>query len=167
MRYSLVAVLFLAASFITSFSSVALDLPQGQIILTISGSIERANKEDSAALDAAILKSLPQYTIETDTPWTSGITRFEGPLLRDVLELVGARGKVLKTIAINDYFVDIPVSDVETFDVLLAMRMDNRELTVRTKGPLWIIYPWSNHDKLRSETFYSRSIWQLEHIQVQ
>lgn len=152
--------------FFDPFDSAALDLPRGPAVLTLSGSIQRTNKDDKAILDAAILRSLPQHKVQTDTPWTEGAVVFEGPLLRDVLDLVGAEGEIIKTTAINDYFVDIPVNDAYRFDIIMAMRMNGKELTIRTKGPLWVIYPWSSNDRLRSETYYSRSIWQLMRIDV-
>lgn len=148
-------------------STVALDFPRGPVILTIQGSITRSNLTGEAVLDATMLKSLPQKQVLTVTPWTEGAVKFEGPLLRDVLTLVGAEGEVLKARAINDYFVDIPASDAFDYDVILAMRMNDNDMTIRSKGPLWVIYPWSSNDALRSETYYSRSIWQLVSIEVQ
>jgi len=147
--------------------SAALDFPRGPVVLTFSGLITRSNLTGQAVLDTTILKSLPQKEILTDTPWTEGPVKFEGPLLRDVLALVGADGEVLKAKAINDYFVDIPASDAFDYDVILAMRMNESDMTIRSKGPLWLIYPWSDNDTLRSETYYSRSIWQLMSIDVQ
>ena len=43
--------------------------------------------------------------------------------------------------ALNDYWVDIPVSDIEQFDILLANKMDGNPLKVRDFGPYFVIYP--------------------------
>ncbi len=167
MKNSFIAIVLFLSITMLAPSATALDFPRGPVILTLSGMINRTNAAGNAVLDAAVLKSLPQITIVTDTPWTEGQIRFEGPLLRDVLELVGAEGKSLKAIAINDYFVEIPATDAEMYDVILAMRLDDNDLNVRSKGPLWVIYPWKDNENLRSETYYSRSIWQLMRIDVQ
>ncbi len=167
MKSSCIAIVLFLSITMLAPSAIALDFPRGPVILTLSGMINRTNAAGNAVLDAAVLKSLPQITIVTDTPWTEGQIRFEGPLLRDVLELVGADGKSLRAIAINDYFVEIPATDAEMYDVILAMRLNDSDLNVRSKGPLWVIYPWKDNENLRSETYYSRSIWQLMRIDVQ
>ena len=167
MKYFTILLVLLVSIPVLSQLTHALDYPRGPIILTFSGSIDRTNAAGNAVLDAAVLKSLPQKKIVTDTPWTEGQMSFEGPLLRDVLRLVGAKGTSLKAVAINDYFVEIPTQDVEQYDVILAMRLNENELNVRSRGPLWVIYPWKDNDNLRSETYYSRSIWQLMRIEIQ
>ena len=40
------------------------------------------------------------------------------------------------------------------------------QLTVRQRGPLWVIYPWSDQPNLQNEVYYSRSIWQLKALEV-
>lgn len=166
MKYWMSVYLLLFSLIATAPMGYALDFPRGPVILTFSGIINRTNSGTKAVLDAAVLRSLPQVQIRTDTPWTDGEVLFEGPLLRDVLDLVGAQGELLKATALNDYFVEIPVVDAEELDVILAMRMQEKELTVRSRGPLWVIYPWKDMVELRSETYYSRSIWQLKSIEV-
>jgi hypothetical protein len=44
--------------------------------------------------------------------------------------------------------------------------MNGEHLRVRTKGPLWVIYPWNDYSELQSESYYSRSIWQLRSLNV-
>lgn len=112
------------------------------------------------------LESFPPYQVVTDTPWTEGDTQFEGVLVRDLLpDLAGTQGTVIAT-ALNDYSVEIPLDDFFRYDVILAMRRDGEILTIRDRGPLWIIYPWAETPALRNELYYSRSIWQLKKIEV-
>ena len=144
-----------------------LEPPQGRVIFTVSGRISQTNGKGVADFDRAMLRVLPAATIETMTPWTDGVTKFEGPLARDLLQRVGARGSRVKALAINDYSVVIPVSDFGTYPVILAMKMNGEELRTRTKGPLWVIYPWSAKPELRSEVIYGRSIWQVKEIVVE
>ncbi len=141
--------------------------PAGRVILTVSGALSRTNDEAGARFDRAMLEALPQHTLLTETPWTDGITRFEGPLARNVLAAVGASGESVRASAINDYAVNIPLADFEQYDVIVALTRDGAPMRVRDKGPLWIIYPWSDHPQLRSEVHHSRSIWQLKALHVE
>ncbi|WP_252928140.1 hypothetical protein [Paracoccus sp. 08] len=43
----------------------------------------------------------------------------------------------------------------------MAYLMDDREISVRDKGPLWIVYPYDADRQYQTEVIYSRSIWQL------
>ena len=52
-------------------------------------------------------------------------------------------------IAANDYFVDIPTQDFRDYDAILAMEADGKQLSRRDKGPLWLMYPISDHAELR------------------
>lgn len=143
-----------------------LAVPQGRVILTISGRIDHSNGKGIAAFDRAMLEAMPTTTIDTMTPWTDGVARFEGPLARDLMKRVGARGSRLRATALNDYAVDIPIEDIERYPVILAMKMNGEVLSTRSKGPLWIIYPWSDQPELRNEVIYGRSIWQIEELTV-
>lgn len=112
------------------------------------------------------LESLPQHTIRTKTPWTDGTPEFSGPLLSDVLNAAGKRGRILRCLALNDYAVDIPIEDIEEYKVILAMKQDGKVMSTREKGPLWVIFPWSGNPSLWTESYFSRSIWQLKEIEL-
>ncbi len=143
-----------------------LAVPQGRVILTVSGRIDHSNSKGVIEFDRAMLEAMPTTTIETMTPWTDGVARFEGPLMRDLMKWVGARGSRLRATALNDYAVEIPIEDFERYPVILAMKVNGEILRTRDKGPLWIIYPWSDRPELRSEVGYSRSIWQIKELVV-
>lgn len=112
------------------------------------------------------LESLPQQTIRTKTPWTDGMPEFSGPLVSDVLSAAGRRGGILRCVALNDYAVDIPVEDIEKYRAILAMKQDGKVMSTREKGPLWVIFPWSDNPALWTESYFSRSIWQLKEIEL-
>ena len=56
----------------------AFPAPEGEIALTITGQITRANNGDSAVFDEAMLAALPSASIETTTVVTDGIKQFDG-----------------------------------------------------------------------------------------
>lgn len=140
--------------------------PTGPVLLTVTGLIEKTNGDGAALLDEDMLSSLPEHRIETRTPWTNGIARFDGVRLRDVLAAVGANGNSLFAEAINGYRIEFPISDADEFGVLLAMRMDGKPLSRRDKGPLWIVYPRDSIAEIRDERYDSRWVWQLHKLEV-
>ncbi|MBF0248385.1 MAG: hypothetical protein HQL36_10005, partial [Alphaproteobacteria bacterium] len=81
-------------------------------------------------------------------------------------DAVGVEGETLVARALDGYNVDVPVEDVRKYPVILAMKQDGKVLRVRSKGPLWIIYPVDQHEELRAESFSGRSIWQLTTLTV-
>lgn len=140
--------------------------PQGPVILTIGGKIELRNQGDLAAFDLGMLEKLPQHSFTTQTPWDKRPTKFTGPLLRDVLAAVKARGQTLTALALNDYKTTIPMDDISRFDVVLAHRINDEPIPVRTKGPLFIIYPFDAKPELKAARYYERSAWQLRTLTV-
>lgn len=146
--------------------ALALEAPSGPVVLTISGRVRMPNVGDKAEFDMAMLEKLPQRSFVTGTPWYTQPRKFTGPLLRDVLAAAGAQGTTLRAVALNDYRVDLPFDDVQRFGVVLARLLDDRPMTVRDKGPLFIIYPFDTDPSLRSTVYFSRSAWQLRSIEV-
>jgi len=113
------------------------------------------------------LKSLPQRTFVTQTPWYKAPVKFTGPLLRDVLAAAKVKGEVMSAIALDDYQAKIPFSDAVDYDVILAHQMDGKTLTAKDKGPLFVVYPFDSKSELQAVRFYERSIWQLKAIRVE
>ncbi|HEX6016806.1 MAG TPA: hypothetical protein VFZ28_01775 [Burkholderiaceae bacterium] len=144
----------------------ALRAPAGAVVLRIGGHIGRSNEGGRAALDMAMIEALAQHDLTTKTPWFKQPRRFTGPLLRDVLTLVGAEGETLRIGALNDYRIDVPSADAQRYDVVLARLIDGKAITVREKGPLFMIYPFDSDAALRNPVYYSRSVWQLTSIDV-
>lgn len=143
------------------------EAPQGAVILTISGKIGVKNSPDAALFDAALLDALPQHSFVSATPWLKNPATFTGPLLKDVLQALKAQGTHLKALALNDYKIDIPLDDAFKFDVILARKVDGRVLTVREKGPIFVMYPFERFPELKTDTYYSRCVWQLKSLRVE
>ncbi|NEX45807.1 molybdopterin-dependent oxidoreductase [Pseudotabrizicola algicola] len=140
--------------------------PAGDVILTVHGQIAHSNGAQGAALDRELLKSFGVITLHTSTIWTDGTSAFEGVELAALLEHLGASGSVLRLVALNEYAVELPMSEAVPGGPLLAFRMDGKDLSPRDKGPLWMIYPYDTNPAYKNEVSYSRSIWQLTSIEV-
>lgn len=167
---TIVARLSLAAVAAISISAAAvaqsLPQPEGNPILRIHGQIGTTNADGAAEFDLAMIEALPQRETLTTTPWYEGVQRFSGPLLADLMAASGAQGSALRIIAINDYAATMPWSDIEAVPVILAVRHNGETMSVRDKGPLFVIYPFDEHPELRDEVFFSRSVWQVAAIEV-
>lgn len=140
--------------------------PQGDVILTVSGDIAQTNVGETLQFDYEMLHALDDTIIETSTIWTDGVRRFQGVSLNTLIKLLKVENGALKASAINDYAVQIPVSDATPDGPILAYLIDDQKMSVREKGPLWVIYPYDRGPEFRSEVIFSRSIWQLDRIEV-
>ena len=78
-----------------------------------------------------------------------------------------ARGEVLVAKAINEYQVKIPMSDLRRYPVLFALKQNGEYMRVRSKGPIWIIYPRETYPELDSDKISDRWVWQLSEIIIQ
>lgn len=160
------AVMLGLAALLCADAASALDSPKGPVLLTVTGRIDPRYGSSGADFDLAMLDALPQHSFVTRTPWFKVAHKFSGPLLREVLAAVGAKGSSLMAVALNDYKVQIPIEDARLFPLIMASRLDNQPMRVRDKGPLFIIYPFDDSADLRSERYYSRSAWQLRRLEV-
>ena len=140
--------------------------PAGAVVLTVTGKIGETNAGASAQFDMGMLEAMPGRVTETETPWTKGRTRFEGPLGAELLDAVGAKGEMLHIVALNDYAVDVPLADFRKWPVILATRKDGQPMAVRDKGPIFVIYPFDADPSLYNETYFARSAWQVKSIEV-
>lgn len=143
-----------------------LPAPEGEPILTVTGAIGVTNDGDAAVFDRAMLEGLDPVQIETETIWTDGVQTFTGVPLARLMEAVDAEGAILSATAINDYAVEIPRSDWVEDGPILAYLNNGTPMSVRDKGPLWVIYPYDDNPDYQTEVVYSRSIWQLDRIEV-
>lgn len=110
------------------------------------------------------LESERSRNITTSTPWTTGIKRFSGPLLRDLAALRPFPVRTIEVNALNDYSAVIQNSDAERYDFILATRIDGELIRVRDNGPLWIILPLDEKPTLKSQYYYSQMVWQVKEI---
>jgi hypothetical protein len=147
--------------------ALALDVPKETVVLTLTAPrLDHPNADGTAQFDIAMLEALAGRTGEMETPWTKGKIRFTGPLLRSILEAAGAHGSKLRVVALNDYAVDVPMEDATKLDTILATRMDGKLMSIRDKGPLFMIYPFDRDATLFNEKYFSRSVWQIKQIEV-
>ncbi len=108
------------------------------------------------------LLAMEQFTVFTENEFVDGLAEFTGPLARDVIALLNASEiETLKLTAVNDYAVEVPMSDILDYDVIFAMSQNGTMFSIRDKGPIWVIYPMSENVELQDRVYNDRLIWQL------
>ncbi|MBB1489109.1 hypothetical protein [Oceanospirillum sediminis] len=161
--------LILSLAFFSTFSIASdkhpLDKPRTSVLLKISGKIKKTNADNIALFDLEMLRDLQIYTLETHTPWQDKPQKYQGILLRDLLNLVGAdKNSSLYTRALNDYDVSIPAEMIEKYSLMLIFNQDNQPIKIRDKGPLRILSSFEDYPELRKNSRYM--IWHLNEIEV-
>lgn len=142
----------------------SLEVPRGETLLVVSGDLQVSNRLGVAAFDLEMLSALPKTTIKTTTIWTDGPQIFTGVSLHDLVQVLHVKSGTLMATAINDYAVEIPVSDAVQGGPIIAYRRNGAPMSLRDKGPLWIVYPYDSNPMYKREQIYARSIWQLDRI---
>ncbi|MGF9758192.1 molybdopterin-dependent oxidoreductase [Microvirga sp. 0TCS3.31] len=165
-KTGLAGALLALAAFVGAAYAASLAMPADRPILTISGKISVTNKDNTAQFDRAMLESMGLVTVETTTPWHEGKMKFEGVSLDKLMKQVGASGQRVVVVALNDYTTEIPIDDFGKFNVILAIKRNGEYMSVRDKGPLFVIYPYDSSPDLKSQTYYARSAWQVAKIDV-
>ncbi|MFT6090852.1 molybdopterin-dependent oxidoreductase [Sulfitobacter sp.] len=133
-----------------------------QTILTVT------NSENSATYTLEELLAMPQTTVVTTNDYVDELTTFQGPSLRLVLEEMDVdQSANLKMVALNDFASQVPAEDAFTYDVILAVLRNGEEMSVREKGPIWVIYPMDDNPELQDDVYNGRLVWQLKSISVE
>ncbi len=165
--------LFVLATMAFCFSATAqehntakLPAPQGDPVLEVHGEIANGNVDGAAWFDMDMLKALPSTRLETTTAVTDGVRRFDGFLMRDLLDLIAAKGSTVTASALNDYVIEFAADEFDRFDVIVAYEMDGKPLLPSDKGPLWIVYPRDQHPELQDIRYDYRWVWQLRRLDI-
>jgi hypothetical protein len=137
----------------------------GAAVLTVRDS--GSSSAGTVSLTMAQLDALPQVECTVDDRIAEGRqARFQGVLLSTLLSHLGAeKATTLSAAALNDYSVDLPMSDITDLPVLLATRLDGKPMSVANYGPLRVIYPTSGYN-LDPTVYDPRRIWQLSSIDI-
>jgi len=153
------------------------------VVLEISGNLSRYTDavRHVYAFHESEIRSLSQHTIHTKTNWTPAHD-FSGPLVRDLLATVGAKGAIVEMVALDDYNVKIPMDDFtgpHKYDVVMARFLDGMPMTVKRSkdasgkkkdegyGPFWVMYPLPDIPRDKQDAILeAKLVWQVNRIVV-
>ena len=140
---------------------------QGRSVLQL----QPAGNGQAQACDLQALERLPAHDITTALPPVLGLVgthHWTGVPLRHLIEQLGGgeRSRIV-LMALNDYAVVIPSSDLLRYNPVLAYRRDGQHMGIRDKGPLILIYPFDAHPVLQQGLDYvHRTIWQVHAVSI-
>lgn len=160
MRATIFSVLFLVS--LCAFTPVFAD--DEPVLLTLEITSEEGGESEIATLTRSDLMAFPAVSFTTRTNWTTGPMTFSGVALMTLLEHFGVTEGEIELMAINQYSVLLAVDEPTNDGAILAYLMDGNPMTPRDKGPIWMVYNYDADRKYRTETVFSRSIWQLDRI---
>lgn len=132
------------------------------VVLSVGGAVRTPLELTMEALEA-----LGTERVRTVTAWTQGPQNFSGVPLARVVRAAGGEGATsLRAEALNRYAVSVPMEDAWENGAVLATRLDSRPMRVRDRGPVWLIYPWSERPALDRPEVNERAIWQLRRLEL-
>ncbi len=134
-------------------------------IVDTDGAIQLVTDEDFARIGEITVRT-PLIGYPKDAKVESIGHDATGLRLRDVLTHFNISGTVAEAIAFDAYRIDIPVADALNYDVILARKVDGKQLSIRDRGPLWVVYPLKDHPELKTPVFEARAVWQLKELHM-
>lgn len=146
----------------------AIPAPSGEVILTVTGKIDAKNKGDALELDMATLEKFGVVKYDIDDPWMKTSVTYSGVLLSDFLKIVGAASaENIHIVALDDYQIDLTVTEAQKWPVLLATQSNGQYMSVAENGPTRIIFPFGRFSNIDIVLYQDLSIWNIKSIEVQ
>jgi hypothetical protein len=111
------------------------------------------------------LKNYKQMSFSSKTPWYPEIKKFDGISFRDVLEKAKIKeNSKLQIVAWNNFEVEVPAEDGYKYKTILTTHINGKRITLRDKGPLFLMYPLDDNPILNTGMYFNRSAWQIKEI---
>ncbi|WP_375690809.1 oxidoreductase [Pseudooceanicola sp. LIPI14-2-Ac024] len=121
---------------------------------------------DEHALDRTALEALPWTEFTTATIWTDGPQAFGGVAFGDLMDFLDIDPEHLTLVAANGYRVERAAHELQLEGALLAYERNGAPMSLRDKGPVWLVYNYDSDAAYRTEVTYANSIWQLDRIEI-
>jgi hypothetical protein len=159
-RYPMLTIVGILAflSQVATVSASEVQKPAGPVVLTIVGKIDRTNRpafdetqdlffkyherkfERAFEFDRTMLEALGMTTAEIAyIAWPRRVT-VEGPLLRDVLAMAGAKTGKIRMTALDGFASELEFKDLAEQEWIVALKADGRPLSIGQRGPAWMVY---------------------------
>jgi hypothetical protein len=159
------------AYFVVSDATVsagdAIPVPSEETILTVTGKIGTTNVDDTIQMDIPTIESLGQVDYTLTDPFDEVEISFRGVLMSKLLDVwqVADDATTLHMVALNDYAIDVPISDLRTYPVIFALQANGDYMPVSTRGPAMLVYPYGEYE-LDPAVYNDYWIWQIKSIEV-
>ncbi|MBE71321.1 MAG: hypothetical protein CMO07_11485 [Thalassospira sp.] len=110
------------------------------------------------------LMKLQATEISTSTQWTDGVQKFRGVAFDTLFDTYGLKAETVRVSALNDYNVMVPADVLRNDGAILAYHLNDAEMSVREKGPFWVIFPYDADARFQTDTYWAYSVWQVKSV---
>ncbi|MEZ4863728.1 MAG: molybdopterin-dependent oxidoreductase [Caldilineaceae bacterium] len=143
-------------------------LPHDPTILTVTGKIGAANDNHRIVMDRVTIERVGEVEYSANDPFEERPVLYRGVLMRDLLKLwqVDPNAQSVHLVALNDYVIDIPITDFQNYPVLFALQADGVYMQPDYRGPAMLVYP-VDHYEFDALSVQAKWIWQIKAIDVQ
>lgn len=139
--------------------------PAAASALDLTVTVHRKGEAGAAtAITLDELAAMPQTRVRAVTPWTEGVVEFEGVAFADLAARVGVTDGQVALTALNAYQITLDAAQVIADGGVLALKMDGRTMSVRDKGPIWLVFPSEARPELAATDNTHMWIWQVNAI---
>lgn len=141
-------------------------VPEGEIVLTITGQISETNVDDALVFDMETLENVRLVMYEVSDPWLQENISYTGVLLSDLLQVAGATegASEVHALALDGYAAPIPFSELDQWPVLLATQVAGSYMSIEDNGPTRIIFPYDLIEDITEAR--NMSVWNMEILEV-
>ncbi len=121
--------------------------PAGTVLLTLTGKIGVTNVADRLEFDMETLEQIGLVEYTVDDPHLVKTVTYRGVLLEQLLAVaqVPPDATMLWATAVDDYQTLIPLSVLQ-WPVMVATMRDGERMSLATKGPLQIAFPYNTFE---------------------
>lgn len=148
----------------TAAPPVPVPTPSGKPVLTITGAVTNHNDGSAVAFDLSTLDAMATVTANIYEPFVKKDLKFIGIPMVDLLARAGITPAATKVQlhALDDYKVDLKVSDIADPDILLATKADDARIPVGSGGPIRLVFPADSAVGKNKDMW----IWSIDSISV-
>ncbi|EFO29109.1 oxidoreductase molybdopterin binding subunit [Roseibium sp. TrichSKD4] len=94
------------------------------------------------------------------------IATVRGVLFSKLLDHFNVSADRMLVTGLDGYSAEIPVEELQNYPVLIAIEINGDRLSVRSKGPSWVVYPFTDYPEIHDQLREARSVWQIADISV-
>lgn len=129
----------------------------------------QAHKGHRILMDRTHLNALGLVEYAVEDPFEQTTNTFRGVLFRDLLELwqVSPDAKMLTITALDDYQVQVPISILKEYPILLAHQQNGEMMTRDYRGPAMLVTPLTQYPSVKELSNQYQWIWQITKIHVE
>lgn len=137
-------------------------------LTTLAAELVVRHQQDVWTLSREDLLAMPRTTMVTATPWTVHEDEYTGVALVDLLAELGASEDVtaLQLTGMDGYAITASLAKMVSANAALMYARNGEAMPVRSFGPYWILFPFSDRPELLRRDVRGASVWQLRSIDL-